>query len=96
MLISVTHTPSPLVALFTAHPRTLHNLWAEWKFGGGGRKPAKDFNSRERGAVKIRYRFCGVLWHKVVEMVRTGDTAHVACDKIYATYGKNLSVTKHI
>ena len=29
-------------------------------------------------------------------MVRAGDTAHTACDKIYAAYGENLSVTKII
>ena len=30
------------------------------------------------------------------EMVRAGDTAHTACNKIYAAYGENLSVTKSI
>merc|ERR1712194_115436 len=44
--------PSPLVASRIARPRTLHDLWAEWQVGGGGRKPAKDFNLGERGAVK--------------------------------------------
>ena len=88
--------PSPLVASLIARPRTLHDLWAEWQVGGGGRKPAKDFNSGERGAVKNRYCFRKVLWYKVAEMVRAGDTAHTACDKIYAAYGENLSVTKII
>ena len=61
--------------------------------GGGGRKPAKDFNSGERGAVKGVYSFRKPLWDKVAEMVRAGDTAQVACDKIYASYGESLSVT---
>ena len=26
-------------------------------------------------------------------MVRSGDTAQVACDKIYSCYGENMSVT---
>ena len=90
----IVRTPSPLVASLVARPRTLHDLWAEWQFGGGGRKPAKDFNSSERGAVKNKYSFRKTLWDKVAEMVRAGDTAHIACDKIYASYGENLSVTK--
>jgi hypothetical protein len=96
VVAQVTHRPSPLVASLIARPRTLHDLWAEWQVGGGGRKPAKDFNSGERGAVKNRYCFRKVLWYKVAEMVRAGDTAHTACDKIYAAYGENLSVTKII
>ena len=50
----------------------------------------------ERGAVKTRYCFRKVIWYNVAEMVRAGDTAHTVCDKIYTTYGKNLSVTKDI
>ena len=43
--------------------------------------------------MKNKYSFCTPLWDKVAEMVRAGDTAHVACDKIYAAYGESLSVT---
>ena len=90
IVVSVTRTPSLTVALLTAHSRTLHNLWAEWQFGGGGRKPVKDFNSGEHGAMKNRYCFRKVLWYNVVDMVRAGNTAHMA---IYDVYGENLSVT---
>ena len=58
-----------------------------------GRKPAKDFNSGERGAVKSKYSFRKAFWEKAAEMVRAGDTAQVACDKIYSCYGESMSVT---
>ena len=48
---------APLKAELLARPRTLYNLWVEWQFGGAGRKPAKDFNSGERGTVKSKYSF---------------------------------------
>ena len=93
---SLTRTPSPLVAPLTVRPHILHNLWAEWQLEGGRRKPVKDFNSGKRGAVKYRYCFFKVLWYKTTEMVRAGSTTHVACGKIYAAYGENLSVTNII
>jgi len=89
----VSRPPAVLTASLMPRPRTLHDLWAEWQHGGGGRKPAKDFNSGERGAVRSVYSFRKPLWDKVAEMVRAGDTANVACDKIYAAYGEGLSVT---
>ena len=91
--IATPQAAAPLKADLLAHPRTLHNLWAEWQFGGPGRKPAKDLNSGKQGAVKISYSFRKAFWDKVAEMVRAGYTAHVACDKIYACYGKSISVT---
>ena len=89
VVASVTCTHSPLMTLLTARPRTLHNIWVEWKFRGGRLKPSKIFNLGMRGAMKNRYCFGKVLWYKMVEMVRVGDTAHVACDKIYTAYCKN-------
>ena len=50
----------------------------------------------ERGAVRNRYSFRKTLWYKVTEMVRAGNTAHVACNKIYAAYGENLCVANII
>merc|ERR1712032_1258490 len=86
--------PSALTATLLPRPRTLYDLWEEFQLGGGGRKPAKDFNSGERGAVTSVYSFRKPFWDKVSEMVRAGNTAHVACDKIYATYGESLNVTE--
>ena len=85
---------TPLKAELIPRPRTLHDLWAEWQVGGGGRKPAKDFNSGERGAVRSKYSFRKPFWEKVSEMIRAGLTAQVACDRIYACYGESLSVTQ--
>ena len=57
---------TPLKAELISRPRTLHDLWAEWQVGGGGRKPAKDFNSGERGAVRSKYSFRKPFWEKGV------------------------------
>ena len=61
---------APLRAELSARPRTLHDLWVEWQFNRAGRKPAKDFNSGEQGAVKSRYSFRKAFWDKAVELVR--------------------------
>jgi hypothetical protein len=36
-------------------PCTLYDLWVEFTTGIGGRKAARDFTARERGANKYRY-----------------------------------------
>ena len=43
--IATPRATAPLRADLLARPRTLHDLWVEWQFGGPGKKPAKDFNS---------------------------------------------------
>lgn len=82
-----------IVASLVARPSTLHDLWQEYEFGGAGRKAAKYFNASERGAVKSVYSFRLVFWQKCSEMIRSGMTADVACDRIYKAYGENTSVT---
>ena len=52
--IALPQAVAPLRAELSARPCTLHDLWVEWIFGMTGRKPAKDFNSGERGAVKSK------------------------------------------
>jgi hypothetical protein len=84
--------PSTVVAL-SKGPKTLHDLWVEWKFGTGGRKPASTFTSHERGTVKSVFSFRLVFWTKIEEMVRSGMTANLACDEVYAAYGRRQSVT---
>jgi hypothetical protein len=48
-----------LPATLAPTPRTLAELWEEYQFGIGGRKPAKDFEAHERGnetnGVKQKY-----------------------------------------
>ena len=77
-------------------PRTLHTLWNEYEFGLANRKPAKDLTAAERGQVKYVYHRKKVLWDKVAEMVRSGWSAHDACNRMYEVYGESSSVTQII
>ena len=74
-------------------PRTLDELWMEYNFGLGGRKPARLFTRHERGKCKYTYCRRRVVWQKVAELIRAGDTAQVAIDKIRLAYGESLPVT---
>lgn len=84
-----------LVATLSKTPRTLHALWQEYEIGGPGRKPVKDWTAQERGG-KNKYLIYKrkFFWNKVAEMVRAGIEANVACERIYAAYGHNQSITK--
>jgi hypothetical protein len=74
-------------------PCNLFDIWTEWTVGIGGRKPAKDFTARERGAVKHKYgrrkRVCDII----SALIRAGHTVPIAIDRIYTVYGANSSVT---
>ena len=83
-----------LVASLMSRPKTLHDLWAEWKFGTSGRKPASSFNLSERGKVKSMFSMRKPFWEKVAEMVRSGLTSQQAFNEIYRAYGESTSVTK--
>ena len=85
-------TPSTVVALMHG-PKTLHDLWVEWKFGTGGRKAASTFNKQEIGTVKSVFSFCLFFWTKIEEMIRSGMTAQLACDEVYQAYGPGQSIT---
>jgi hypothetical protein len=84
------------VAKLSACPRSLHELWAEYEFGAGGYKAAKDFTEKERGADKSKYYRRNVFWRKVSELVLAGYSSDEACDRIYQCYGRGCSVTKII
>ena len=71
-----------------AKPRDLYQLWQEYEFGIGGRKPARQFTSVERGAVKFTYSRRKIIWDAIDRMVRSGVTAQVAIDRIYGVYGR--------
>jgi hypothetical protein len=83
-----------VVASLGARPKTLHDLWHEYTVGASGKKPARDFNEKERGKVKTKYCYRLKFWEKCDELVRGGLTADVACDRIYQAYGARTSVTK--
>mmetsp|Transcript_13348 Transcript_13348/g.16222 ORF Transcript_13348/g.16222 Transcript_13348/m.16222 type:complete len:158 (+) Transcript_13348:204-677(+) len=74
-----------LVATLTKTPRTLHALWQEYEIGGPGRKPVKDWTAQERGRHK----------HSIYKRkFLAGIEANDVCERIYAAYGHNQSVTK--
>ena len=77
-------------------PRSLHDLWAEYLHGVGGRKPARLFSYSERGRSKHRYSRRKVVWDTVSGLVRLGFTSDIAIDRIYGVYGGQTSVTKII
>ncbi|KAI2501964.1 hypothetical protein MHU86_12517 [Fragilaria crotonensis] len=77
-------------------PRNLYDLWAEYMFGIGGRKPASQFTHLERGKSKHKYFRRNVIWRMVLRMVNRGLTSDTAIDHIYSVYGAGTSVTKII
>jgi hypothetical protein len=66
----------------------------EYEIGGPGRKPVKDWTAQERGKHKHSFYKRKFFWNKVSAMVRAGVEANDACERIYAAYGHNQSVTK--
>jgi len=74
-------------------PRTLYILWDEYQNGIGGRKAARLFTAQERGRVKYKYSKRKVVWDMISARIRAGDTAQVACDRIYAAYGQATPLT---
>jgi hypothetical protein len=85
-----------MIATFMPTPRSLHDLWHKFHHGVGGRKAARLFSYSERGRSKHRYHRRKVVWDLVSSLVRMGDTAETAIDKIYAVYGGQTSVTNII
>jgi hypothetical protein len=83
-------------AELTPRPKSLHELWQEYMFGIGDRKPAKDFSKIERG--KYRHMYCRrkLVWDCIERHVRCGYTPQAACDRIHQAYGYNLSITRII
>ena len=70
------------IARLSRTPRTLCILWEEYTVDIGGLKAARLFTPHERGRSKFTYTKRKVVWDKVSEMVRAGDTADLAIDKI--------------
>jgi hypothetical protein len=92
--VSTSERLSPsTVSKLSKCPRDLYALWHEYEFGCEGRKPAKCFTALERGANKFAYSRRKIFWDMVSTMVRSGHTSDAAIDKIYAVYGKRLSVS---
>ena len=77
-------------------PQNLYDLWAEFTFGIGGRKPASQFTHLKRGKSKHKYFCWNVIGRMVLRMVNRGLTYDTAIDDIYSVYGAGTSVTKII
>ncbi|OWZ03196.1 hypothetical protein PHMEG_00025112 [Phytophthora megakarya] len=74
-------------------PKDLFELWHEYQFGLAGLKAAKEFSRSERGANKFAYSRRKPFWDVIASLVRSGYTSDTAIDKVYAVYGRNLSVS---
>jgi hypothetical protein len=83
-------------ATLCPNPRTLYNLWEEYKHGIGGRKAACLFTSQERGKVKHKYHRRKAVWDCISALVGAGVSSQVAIDRIYSVYGLGTPVTRII
>jgi hypothetical protein len=63
-------------------PRNLHDLWAGFMFGIGGRKPASQFTHLERGKSKHKHFRRNVIWKMVLRMVNRGLASDTVIDHI--------------
>ena len=79
---------APFIATLSKCPCDFHVLWYEYKFGIGGRNPAKDFTPSEQGKVKVVYAKRKLVWTVISCMILSGYSAQQAVDKIYEVYGQ--------
>jgi hypothetical protein len=87
-------------ATLSTTPRTLSDMWIEYKHVFGGRKPAEQFTSRERNnpanGLKQKYYRRNVVWQTIARIVRGGATSAEAIHRIKESYGHKQSVTQII
>jgi hypothetical protein len=87
-------------ATLSPTPRTLAELWEEYQFGIGGRKPAKDWSAIERGnprqGIKQKYYRRKMVWLTIEKLMERGNTRDAAINKIRQAYGWRCSVTQII
>jgi hypothetical protein len=84
------------LATLSPRPKTLAVLWLEYEHGIGGRKPAKNFTTAERGRCTKTYYRRNLVWQKINHLVRAGHSYKVASHMLQMQYGANLSVTEII
>jgi Transcriptional activator of glycolytic enzymes len=86
-------TVAPPVSL-SPSPASIHDLWAGWTHGIGGRKPASQFTTRDKQAAgKCTYSRRKQVWSIIKRLVDAGIDADVACDRFYQAYGHNKGVS---
>jgi hypothetical protein len=87
-------------ATLSPRPKTLQDLWNEYKFGIGGRKPTEQWTERERGntrnGIKQKYYRRKVVWWMIDTLVRQGHTVNNAIYTIRGAFGVRCSVTQII
>ena len=87
-------------ATLSSTPRTLAELWEEYQFGIGGRKPAKDFTRTESGntvnGMKQKFYRRKFVWLTIELLIQRGDSRDTAIHKLRQVYGFQSSVTQII
>jgi hypothetical protein len=84
-------------AIMIEKPDSLHQIYDEFEFGIGGRKPAKDFtvqerNNRANGTKQKWYRREIIYW-MICQLTNRNYTVHAAIHKIQQAIGPNWSIT---
>jgi hypothetical protein len=87
-------------ASMVSKPRTLQEVYNEFEFGIGGRKPAKDFTTAERnsrvGGVKQKWYRRRIIYWMIVQLTNRNYMVQAACFKIREAFGMDWSVTQII
>lgn len=82
------------------NPKSLCELWKEYKFGIDGRKPAEQFTEKERnrrvGGLKQKYYRRNVVWQCIKRLTNKNYTVDAAIAKIRDCYGQTETVTRII
>ena len=86
----------PYEAMLSNCPRSLFELWQEYKFGLQGQKAAKRFTSQERGRVEYRYHRSKVVWDTILRLLGRGHSIHTAVGAIERVYGEGKTVSTYI
>ena len=84
------------ISTLSPNPRSLRELWLEYKFGIDGRKPAEQFTTRKMNTshrLKQLYYRRNVFWRCMGRLIRGGETVDMATMRIRQCYGQQLSVT---
>ena len=72
----------PYEATLSNCPKSLFELWQEYKFGLQGQKSAKRFTSQERGRVKYKYHRRKVVWDTILRLLGRGHSIHTGVGEI--------------
>ena len=84
--------------------RSYMDFWDEWERGINGRKPAKDWNEKERGGgdlpkkekdkIKQTYYRRKQIWKLQQHLINKGDNIYQANNKIMQVYGASTALSK--